>query len=319
MGLVSVNVQAAEDSLFNIKAEEEALQDAEIKFNVDTAHKEASDILNVFASQIDSFFAEEVASDRINKTKATLRFDLANDANDDFQFKAKFKVRLVLPRSEQRLRLLLDVDDDSDDENRSSVQSLAESAEEQNVALALRFLREANERINYNIDLGARRFESTFQGFARLKASLKENNDEGWSYKIENNLRQFFSSGYVNELRFDLWRNVRPQSSTVFRASTSFDWRKSIPGASIGQTFGVYKQLSSKSLIAYELLAAYRTSPDELQSHYEGHRFRVRYRRQAFRPWFHFELWPGVSWLTEQNNDAKLEGLVRAEIGIGKF
>lgn len=295
--------------------------DPDVEFNIDGAHKGASDLLNSFASQIDNYFAENVTSDEINNTSATLRFDAADPANGDPSLRAKIKLRLVLPRSEQRIRLLFDVDDDDlDGEARSRVQNLSENIEDQNLALALRFMRTASEKIRFNVDLGARRHDSRIQSFGRLRVRFEDNNSPmDWSYGINNDFRQYYSSGYLNRLRFDFWSNTSEDSSTVFRTSTGFEWKEDTPGSKINQTVGFYSQINSKSLIAFEVLANYRTSPDMMQSHYEGHQFRIRYRRNAFRPWFHFELWPGVSWLTENENVPELEGLLRMEIQFGQY
>ena len=292
----------------------------DVEFNIDGAHKGASELLNSFASQIDNYFAEDVASDEINSTSATLRLDAANPANGNPSLSAKIKLRLVLPRSEQRVRLLFDVDDeDLDADTRSNVQSLSENTEDQNLALALRFMRTASEKIRFNVDLGARRYDSRFQSFGRLRVRVEDKNPTGWSFGMNNDFRQYYSSGYLNRLRFDFWSNTDQKSSTVFRTSTGFEWKEDTPGAKINQTVGFYSQINPRSLIAFEVLAGYRTSPEDITSHYEGHHFRIRYRRNAFRPWFHFELWPGVSWLTENDHVAELEGLIRMEVQFGQF
>ena len=228
-------------------------------------------------------------------------------------------MRLVLPRSEQRIRLLFDVDDDDNGEPGSEVRALSENVEDENLALALRFIREANEKLKFNVDVGARRFDSRIQGFARLRASSEDNRPEGWSYKFSNDLRQFYSSGYVNRTRMDFWKSLTDPESAVFRSSTGFEWRRRTDGANITQTVGIYDQPDPKTLLAFEALAAYRTSPDPGDSHYEGHQFRVRYRRNAFRPWFHYEFWPGVAWLTENNMSPKLTALFRVEVGFGQL
>lgn len=286
---------------------------------IDNAHRSASALLNNFASQIDEVFADDTVTGTVNNTRATLRFDFTDPADGSFSVSGKLKLRLVLPRSEQRFRLLLDIDDDNNEDTQPSVQDLSESIGDQNLSLALRFIRNTSEKVGFKFDLGARRFEQQVQGFARVKVSTEHTDPAGWSYDINNDLRQFFSSGYLNRLRFDFWRTIHPETATVFRTSTGIEWRRNVDGSQINQTLGLYRELGAKSLIAYEMLAGYQTSPAEKENHYGGHQFRIRYRRNIWRPWFHFELWPGISWLTENDNQARLEGLVRFEVGLGKF
>lgn len=318
--LVSLSLFCTNAAADAPQAKSRAQNKPEMAEMIDKAHQSASALLNNFASQIDDVFADDVTSTEINNTRATLRFDFTDPADDSFSLSGKLKLRLVLPRSEQRFRLLLDVDDeDNNEDTRPSAQNLSDSIDDQNLSLALRFIRNTGKNLDFNFDLGARRFEQRVQGFARVKVSAKHIDPAGWSYDINNDLRQFFSSGYLDRLQFDFWRTLHPETSTVFRTSTSLEWRRNVDGAQINQTMGLYRELNASALIAYELLAGYQTSPAENENHYGGHQFRIRYRRNIWRPWFHFELWPGISWLTENDNQARLEGLVRVEVGLGKF
>ncbi len=289
---------------------------------IDSAHKGASKLLNGFASQIDNYFADEIDTDKANDTSATLRVDFADPSHGDISANAKLKLRLVLPRSQRRVRLLLDVDDEDIDDNSrsSSAQSLSSTDEDRSLALALRFIRKVREGASVNIDIGARRHEQKFQTFARLRTSAETTSENGWSSKINNDLREYYSTGYWNRLNFDFWRYTREGSSTVFRTSTSFKWQRNHAGARVDQTIGVYKELSRESLLAFEALAGYNTSPaNESESYYEGHQLRLRYRRNAFRPWFHFEVWPSISWLSGEDSDPKIGGLIRTEVRFGKY
>ncbi len=289
---------------------------------IDSAHKEASKLLNGFASQIDNYFAEEIDTDEANDTSATIRFDFADPSHGDISANAKLKLRLVLPRSQRRVRLLLDVDDEdiNDNSRSSSAQSLSSTDDDRSLALALRFIRKVREGMSVNIDIGARRHEQKFQTFARLRTAAENRSENGWSSKINNDLRQYYSSGYWNRLNIDFWRYTREGSSTVFRTSTSFKWQRNDAGARIDQTVGIYKELSRESLLAFEALAAYNTSPaDESENHYAGHQLRLRYRRNAFRPWFHFEVWPSISWLSGDDSDPKIGGLIRTEVRFGNY
>ncbi len=286
-----------------------------IEQRIDQVHKDASELLNGFASQIDNYFSDGLVDNKINNTSATLRFDFSDPDDGDFSANAKIKLRLVLPRSEKRIRLLFDVDEEDaeDDTRRFTI-----TDEEQDVSLALRFVRQAQEHLSFNVDVGARRFEQRFQSFARLRLASTREKENNWSYKLSNDLRQYYSSGYVNQLRLDFWRRTKPGSSTVFRTSSSSRWQRNEPGARIDQTVGVYRELNQRSLLAFEMLAGYNTSPEEGRAHYEGHRARIRYRRNAFRPWMYFEIWPSISWLTENNNRTKLGLLMRTEFRFGQ-
>ncbi len=288
----------------------------DVSSSIDSAHTSASELLNDFASQIDNFFGEEVAEEIVNTTRATVRLDFTDPANDDFSTTAKVKLRLVLPRSQQRIRLLLDVDEREDDD---SVEALADEDLDRAFSFAFRFMKNATENTRFNVDLGARRFDQRFQTFSRLRISTKFQNDDGWSFNFKNDLREYYSSGYANRTSFDFWHRLNNDESMIFRSSTNFNWEKIQRGARVDQSFGIYKRLRHKSVLAFEFLAGYNTTPEENFNHYEGHTARVRFRKNFLRPWFHYELWPSVSWLTEEDSEPKLGGLVRLEVQFGNF
>ena len=287
----------------------------DVSARIDSAHSNASNLLHDFASQLDNFFGEEVTDYVDNKTRATVRLDFSDPANDDFSTSAKLKLRLVLPRSKQRIRLLLDVDEK---EATDTVESLSDENDDQEYSLAFRFIRNATENTRFNIDLGARRFDQRLQTFARLKVSTSLSREDGWSFKFKNDFRQYYSSGYANRTSLDFWHSLSEDNSMIFRSSTSLNLERIQSGAEIDQRFGVYKDLKYKSLLAFELLAGYNTSPEEGAQRYEGHTARIRYRKNLFRPWFHYEIWPSVSWLTEDDDRPKVGILTRLEVQFGK-
>lgn len=284
----------------------------------DQVHEGASELLNDFASELDSFFAADVSSDIVNPTRATVRLDFSDQPNKSFTTRAKLKLRLVLPRSEQRFRLLLDVDDEDDDSN-TSVENPTPEETEEAVSFAFRFIRNATTNTRFNVDLGARRFDQRFQTFARLRVSNKALNEDGWSFNLKNDLRFYAVSGYTNRLTFDFWHKIPSNESAIFRSSSSINWENVQDGAQLDQTVGYYNQLKHNSLLAFEVLAGYSTSPEEGESHFDGYTFRMRYRKNIFRPWFHYELWPSISWLTEDDGNPVLGGLIRTEVQFGNL
>ena len=108
-------------------------------------------------------------------------------------------------------------------------------------------------------------------------------------------------------------------SDTVFRTSTSVDWRRSVDGARVDQTIGLYKELRYGSLLAFEALTGLNTSTNEdIEDHFDGLQRQIRYRKNMCRPCFHCEVWPGVNFLPENNNEPRFSGLVRMEVQLGE-
>lgn len=298
----------------------ESLKREDVRDAIDAMHAGAGNLLNGFASQIDRYFAEDVIPKKINDTTATVRFDASDSGTGDLSARTRLKLRLVLPRTEQRLRLLLDVDDeDSNDDTRSTVEELSDPEEDRDLSLALRFIRQIRTDTEFKADIGARRFEQRLQSFVRLRVDSELEREDGWSFKFINDLRFFQTSSYVNRLSFDFWRPLGRESLNIFRTSTSFDWRRSINGARIDQTIGVYRELKYGSLLAFEALTGLNTSTNgDIENHFDGLQLQIRYRKNLFRPWFHFEVWPGINFLPENDNEPQFSGLLRVEVQLGE-
>jgi len=287
---------------------------------LDGAHNSASELLKVFAHELDNYFAEEIETNEVNNTSAMFRVELADTGDGKFSAKGKIKLRLVLPRSEQRLRLLFDADDDElGDNSNDALQQLGDNEEDQNLSLAFRFIKEIKDA-RFNLDVGGRRHESLFQTFVRLRVSTEKTIGPDWSYSLNNDLRHYYKSGNYNQLGLDFWRPLNKEgNSTILRTSTKFTWRESVPGEKIVQSAGLYKELNPRTLLAVEAIGRYNTElSEEVERHYEGHEFRVRYRRNMFRRWFHFEIWPGFRIDNDSSSSVIPVLATRFEIEFGK-
>jgi len=292
---------------------------------LDGAHQGASELLKVFAHELDNYFAEETETDEVNNTSAMFRLELADTGDGNVSAKGKIKLRLVLPRSEQRLRLLFDADDDElGDNSNDALQQLGDNEEDQNLSLAFRFIKEIRDA-RFNLDVGGRRHESLFQTFVRLRVSTEQTIGTHWSYSLNNDLRHYYKSGNYNQLGVDFWRPLikgdigKQGNSTILRTSTKITWQESLPGEKIVQSAGLYRELNPRTLLAVEAIGRYNTEPrEEVERHYEGHEFRVRYRRNMFRRWFHFEIWPGFR-IDNDSSSAVIPVLAtRFEVEFGK-
>lgn len=287
----------------------------EVTSSIDNAHNRASSMLESFASELDNFFGEELETAEINKTRATVRTDVSNLGDDGFSTSARLKLRMVLPKTQRRVKLLFDVDER--DEN-DSIQQVTTGDADRDFSLAFRFIRTFKDVVQLDFDLGARRFDSRFQTFARVRASASRLHDEGWSLNLSNDYRQYNVSGFANRTSFDCWHPLNEDGDIVFRSSTNFSWLQIDDGVEVDHTLGIYKELQHNSLIALEVLAGYDTAPEDGDAHYNGQTARVRYRKNVYRPWLHYEVWPSVSWLAEDNYSPTLGGLVRLEVQLGK-
>ncbi|MBX2838794.1 MAG: hypothetical protein KTR35_18185 [Gammaproteobacteria bacterium] len=287
---------------------------------VDSAQQSATDRFNNWVLQVDDFFGGDQSVSGINQSWARLRIDAVQPGAEDTKIRGTVKLRLVLPRSEQRFRLLLSTEDEdasSSDPSRAGTAN-ANARDDQDVSFALRFIRSARTSGSLNFDVGARIRDDKGQAFGRINSSWKSTTESGWHSNLTNNLFYYSSSGYENRLRFDLRKPWFGSEKVFFRTSTNFNWRKGRKGAAISETLGLYGQINPRTALAGEAIFEYSTALNEdATDRYHGSELRLRLRQNVWRPYFYYEIWPSVSWPSINGYKKAYGGLIRVEFVIG--
>jgi len=291
---------------------------------VDETQATASDRLIGFVESVDGFFGEDTESNIGNKSWARIRVDMKRPGDDDLEIDPTLKLRVVLPQSEERFRLLF-----SSEEEESSVVSstgavrtpsiASASGNDRNASLALRFIRTARDTSSVKFDLGIRQREGKIQYFGRVNATAEGEMVRRWHGRVSNNYYHYSRSGYENKLRFSMTRPIAWPREMVFKTSLGFSWRKGLKGAGIGEAIGFYADLNERTAIALEALAGYSTSLNGSKSkRYKGAEVRIRFRQNIWRPWFFYEIWPSVLWPSSNGYQQVYGGLLRIEMIIGR-
>lgn len=281
---------------------------------VDQVHRHLSHRLSDFVGQIDDFFGDDEEQARVNESWVRILVDTSWNDLDGASIDGNARLKLVLPRTEDRLRLLLST---TDDDTIGPANSDSVGTTEADVSVALRFLRQIRDTASIKLDLGARMMDSKPQAFIRLGGFYRKDLENDWISTITNNTRYYSSSGFDNRLTFKLERSLQRWPDTLLLFSTQLRWQEWRDGAVLSQVFGWYHYLSGTSSIAYEALTGFQTSPAGNERSFNSLDLRVRYRKNIWRRWFFFELWPGVSWPQENDYQATPEIMLRLESIIG--
>ncbi len=286
---------------------------------VDRAQQGATEQFGAFMFQLDDFFAGDQVSDEPNTSFMRIRADAARNSDGDFELDPTVKLRVVLPRAEQRFRLLLSTEDDEDSGSNEVERIVGD--DDQSLSFALRFARRLAGAVDVDFDVGARQRESALQIFGRINAQYRKQLTDRWQMRLGNRYYYYSRSGYEDRVRIDLTRQFGPlddPQTRFFRSSTTIDWRATRNGAVINQTLGVYLDLGLKTALAIEAIGKYVTELDEgVSDRYRGAEFRLRYRKNVWRPWLFVELWPGIAWPAEREYRRTFVGLARVEVTIG--
>jgi len=288
---------------------------------VDEAQRKASERFGNFMGQVDGFFSNAgVNEDALsNESWARIRLDGIKPGGEDAEVKPSLKVRVVLPETERRFKLLFSTEDDDSEIIGESVGRTSNSRDDQNASVAIRFIRTARTNGRVDLDLGLRQRDSLVQYFTRLNLGYRGELARHWTASVNNSYFYYNKSGFEDRLSFDFRRVMFFNEDLYFRSFTEFNWRNGRKGAIIGHTTGQYTQIDDARSLALEFLAAYHTSLNEgVEDRFRGHELRIRWRHNIWRPWFFYEFWPSVSWPSTNNYEKSFGVLLRMEVVVGQ-
>ena len=286
---------------------------------VDDAQRVASERFGNFMGQVDGFFSRAGSNEDAisNGSWARIRLDNTIDTQDGYELDTSVKLRVVLPQTERKLKLLVSTEDE-DDRDSADVQSTG-TRQSEGASLALRFVRTARENTDLDLDIGLRQKDGSLQIFGRVNTRVTLTLDDAWRANASNSYRYFFKSGFQNTLSFDFRRLIKQKENLFFRTGTEFFWEKGKKGAVIDQTTGLYWKISDFKSLALEGLAEYQTALNPgVTDRFQGTRIRIRWRHNVWRPWFFYEVWPSIAW-PSSNDFEQVNGIfLRAEVIIGQ-
>lgn len=288
---------------------------------VDQAQRQASDSFMNFMIQVDGFFSDAASNEDAlnNESWARIRIDGVRPAGDDFEVDPSLKVRAALPNTERRFKLLFSTEDDDTDVVGGNVGGRgASGSNDSNASAAIRFIRSARDDGSADIDLGVRQRSGEIQYFGRLVLGYRKLLARKWNFSASNSYWHYNKSGFENRLSFSFQRPLFYQDNLYFRSHSEFNWRKGRKGAIVGQSVGLYSQISERKALALEASAGYHTAlNDGLEDRYQGHEVRIRWRHNVWREWFFYEVWPSISWPASRDYDKSYGFLLRMEMVIG--
>ncbi len=290
---------------------------------VDDAQRNASERFGNFMAQVDGFFSNAGTNEDAvsNQSWARIRLDAIRPGGESAEVKPSLKLRVVLPQTERKFKLLLSTEDDDTEQVGENVgrSSSASRGDDQNASIAIRFIRTARTNGRVDIDLGIRQRESEVQYFSRLNLGYRGELARHWTASVNNSYYYYNKSGFEDKLSFDFRRVLFFNDDLFFRSFTEFNWRKGRKGAIIGQTVGLYTQIDESRSLALEMLAGYHTALNAgVDDRFRGHEIRVRWRHNVWRPWFFYEFWPSVSWPSTNDYERSYGVLLRMEVVVGQ-
>ena len=286
---------------------------------VDRSYESVDNLVQTTVRRVDSFFVnDEHSTFAERKTRIRLRLNTDYIQHHGWELSPKIKLHLVLPGMNDRLRIVMNDDQGAD------VDQASPNDEEND--LALRWIGRQNAKRGYSFDLGFRIKSGNFDPFGRVNLGFEYDLPGRWVGQSTNRLYYYSKTGVRNDFR--QYFNHGLTDELLFRSRTRLQYfEENEENPYIEQKFSLFHSLSDSRKVAYEALyrkVSIEDSPfdeDEIIStgndYYSHYQLQVRFRQQAWRPWFFVELWPIVAWPEERNYDTVFGARVRFEVNLG--
>ena len=279
----------------------------EAEDQVDKIHDDWSEWVLETANRVDGFFSNRQPAEVDQQTRLRAFVRVRYDGNEGAKLSPGVRARISLPKTENRLKLIL-----GDDEDESRIDDLDES--QQNISLQLRGKHEtALKQIRF--DLGLRRRDGSYQPYVRARQSKIFKTGGPWVPRLTNSFYYFTKSKFEYRGQADFDRVIG--SEYFFRPSTVLRWYENNSsqcddGWCLDQYFSLYEKLrrSKSEAIAYDFEIFLRDKP-EFTVHDAV--LKVRYRRMTKKKWLFWEVEPGVHFPSEYDHDPTFRLTVRLE------
>ena len=256
---------------------------------LDDAHASISRGVLATADWLDSFFDDPRVELELNKTRLKASFSAALEA-DGLDTDANANLRLVLPRFQNKLHLLVLAEPD---EEISASDSLAQqfrrqagSRNDQSFAAALQYFIKDTPLSNLSLLAGIRirnALPVSFIGPRYRQVIFLDS----WAARFTQTLRWFTDEGWEAKTRLDFERNLLDKY--FFRATAEGAWFQEKKGYFYDLTLLLFQPLDEKRSLAFGWSNSLQTEPsNRLEKTILG----FRYRERIWRQWLFYEVGP---------------------------
>jgi hypothetical protein len=280
------------------------------------AHDAFSRGVQATGGWIDRFLSDQRTLQEENRSWVSLRLDALTEEEAGYDADLRLQARLVLPKSQDRLQLLLSGESDAENDLASvpgdTVDATPPAADAGRSDLALQYVLKRTRSNNIRLEGGAR-FEDfepdAYVGLRWRHTALLD----AWALRATERLREYADAGLQSRTTLDLERLVG--ETLFFRASTRATWAEDEPGWEYGQRLALYQPLDADNLVTWEADTAFVTEPEDALE--EGVA-RLRFSHRFPRRWILFEIAPQLAWRQEDDYAAVPGLLVSLEVSFGR-
>ena len=274
---------------------------------VDEIHEDWSKWVLKTADNVDGFFSNSQADENAQKTRIRTWLMGQYDGNEGTKFRLRVRARVSLPKTENRLSLVL-----GDDEEERRMDQLDDA--QSNVSLQIRSKKDTALK-QLRFDIGIRRRDSRYQPYARARHTKIFETGGLWVPRLTNSFYYFTKNKfeYRGEAQFDgvIGRDF------FFRPLSVLRWYQNNPdecneGFCFDQYFSLYQRVNSKrqSAIAYDVEFYFREKPSVTVFDTV---LKLRYRQMTNKEWLFWEVEPAIHFPKDYGSEATFRFIAKLE------
>ncbi len=270
----------------------------------DQGHGRASRRIVHTVDRIDRFFGDETV-DEINRSRLTLALGLEQDVREGTSLISKVRLRLLLPRLENRLQLVLDDAFEVDDPN--DQQAIVDAVRDLKPDTGIRYYLTLKDRVRLSTDLGVR-LRDPVQFYLRGRWSLRLPYEK-WDFRLTEAVYWFTRDGWRSQSDFSITRLL--PSHWQLRSGSRLVWEEISEGVEPSQNFSMTWQPTPRRAWRFFLSGVWPETPHTETANYVAG---IVFRRRLHRDWFFMELSPAVEFPQAHEYQANLITRLQFEV-----
>ena len=305
------SLPAAPGADFEPEPEEEVVEETPIEI-LDWSRSLASDYVEGLNDGVDSFFMDaffddEIINDESSGSNGRLFFTTRRVRGEGVDYQMGVNLKLVLPRTRDRFKLLVETDENEDTQKETNVIGTTDNV---TYSTALRVELKKGKRWKSSWDNGIR-WSGEPVYFSRLRAR-RTDYFENWRSRLLQTLYWRTDVEWGSDFSASLLRPISLHYH--FRTGFNAGYILSDDFADLSTSAAIFHELSSRAAMVYQVAVFGDT--DSI-SKVNNTALTVSYRRKIYRHFVFAEVIPEVAWPREQDYDATPAISFRLEMIFG--
>ena len=298
--------------------QQESLQDNKGEKNfIDKTHEAITKSVFATSRWLDWFFSNERSEDEENKSRFRIQTSVLHEKADDTQADVRLRLRLVLPKTEEKLHLVFsgeaDEEQDIDDALKFKDDNSSKDSDEEGASASLWYFLKNTVADNISIRIGLKIRGGRAVFYAGPKYRHFKEFDK-WAIRFSQSLRWYSHTSWESITGLDF---ERPFSERfLFRTYVEGAWYEEKDGYFPLLAFSLFQALENDRALEYEWRNEFETRPTDRLSEIE---LRVKYRQTVWRKWLFFEIAPQVLFSRDRDFDSNPGIVLKLEAVFGSL